>query len=37
MSKEIAAYRIDHEKELEEKEKRIGQLENEKMLIARQN
>lgn len=37
MSKEIAAYQHDHEKEIEEKEKKIAELENEKLLIARQN
>ena len=37
MRQEIEAYQHDYEKEMEEKEKKIAALENEKLLIARQN
>ena len=37
MRQEIEAYQHDYEKEMEEKDKKIAALENEKLLIARQN
>ena len=37
MRQEIEAYQHDYEKEMEEKEKKIAALENEKLLIVRQN